>query len=311
MPPDFGPTSHSYFSQRLQLRYVDWGNRKAPPLILLHGGRDHSRSWDWVARELRSDWHIIAPDLRGHGDSAWSRDGHYSGMAYLYDLAQLIHQLDVAPVTIVAHSLGGSIAMRYAGFYPDKVKALVSIEGMGPNPEQAKAFEEKPIAQHWRNWVEGRRASAGRIPKRYPSLQDACNRMKEANNFLSDDQAEHLTRHGVIQNEDGSFSWKFDPYLHNWPPPDLSWQQMQEIWREIACPLMLCYGEDSWATNPAGDERISFLAGTDPVVKTYSDAGHWLHHDQLQDFLADLRLFLSETAKEKMHQSPMNPISKD
>src|SRR5258708_7519682 len=67
-----GPTSRTYFSQRLRLYYVDWGNPEAPPLLLLHGGRDHCRNWDWVAAELRQDWHVIAPDLRGHGDSQWS-----------------------------------------------------------------------------------------------------------------------------------------------------------------------------------------------------------------------------------------------
>ena len=68
-----GPTSRIYFSQRLRLHYVDWGNPDAPPLLLVHGGRDHCRNWDWVAQALRHDWHVIAPDLRGHGDSQWSR----------------------------------------------------------------------------------------------------------------------------------------------------------------------------------------------------------------------------------------------
>ena len=67
-----GPASHSYFSQRLRLHYADWGNAEKPPLILLHGGKDHCRNWDWVAQKLRNDWHIIAPDVRGHGDSQWS-----------------------------------------------------------------------------------------------------------------------------------------------------------------------------------------------------------------------------------------------
>src|SRR5580692_2693484 len=66
-----GPTSRVYFSQRLRLHYVDWGNPSAPPLLLVHGGRDHCRNWDWVAAELSDRYHIIAPDLRGHGDSAW------------------------------------------------------------------------------------------------------------------------------------------------------------------------------------------------------------------------------------------------
>ena len=113
-----GPTSRIYFSQRLRLHYVDWGNPTAPPLLLVHGGRDHCRNWDWVATALRRDWHVLAPDLRGHGDSQWSPDGNYSMSAYIYDLAQLIHQQELAPVTIVAHSLGGNIALRYAGVYP-------------------------------------------------------------------------------------------------------------------------------------------------------------------------------------------------
>ena len=87
-----GPTSRVYFSQRLRLHYVDWGNPSAPPLLLVHGGRDHCRNWDWVAAALRDDYHIIAPDLRGHGDSAWSASGHYTMASYIYDLAQLIHQ---------------------------------------------------------------------------------------------------------------------------------------------------------------------------------------------------------------------------
>ena len=107
-----GPTSRVYFSQRLRLHYVDWGNPPAPPLLLVHGGRDHCRNWDWVAEGLRDEYHVIAPDLRGHGDSAWSASGHYTMASYIYDLAQLIHQQELAPVSVVAHSLGGNIASR-------------------------------------------------------------------------------------------------------------------------------------------------------------------------------------------------------
>ena len=123
-----GPISNSFVSQRLKLHYVDWGNSDAPPLILQHGGRDHCRSWDWAARALAQDWHVIAPDLRGHGDSAWSPDGDYTSHAFVYDFAQLVHTLGADQVTIIAHSLGGNIATRFAGLYPDKVQNLVNIE---------------------------------------------------------------------------------------------------------------------------------------------------------------------------------------
>jgi len=98
-----GPASRSYFSQRLRLHYVDWGNTEAPPLVLVHGGRDHCRNWDWVARALSKDWHVIAPDLRGHGDSEWVADGNYTMAAYVYDLAQLIDPFTFAMPPQVGH----------------------------------------------------------------------------------------------------------------------------------------------------------------------------------------------------------------
>jgi pimeloyl-ACP methyl ester carboxylesterase len=192
-----GPTSRVYFSQRLRLHYVDWGNPTAPPLVLLHGGRDHCRNWDWVAEALRDDYHIIAPDLRGHGDSAWSASGHYTMASYIYDLAQLIHQQELAPVAIVAHSLGGNIATRYAGIYPESMRRLVVIEGIGPPPRPPEATPRRPIAQRMRDWIDEQRSLSGRLPRRYASIEDALLRMQEENPHLSAEQARHLTQHGA------------------------------------------------------------------------------------------------------------------
>ena len=113
-----GPTSHYFYSQRLKLHYVDWGNADKPPLLLIHGGRDHARNWDWVAQDLRRDYHIIAPDLRGHGDSQWAIGGSYAMVDYTLDVAQLLDALGIEPITIIGHSLGGSIALQYTGTYP-------------------------------------------------------------------------------------------------------------------------------------------------------------------------------------------------
>ena len=149
-PPLTGPSSHSYISQRLRLHYADWGTPEAPPLLLVHGGRDHCRNWDWVAQELRNDWHVICPDLRGHGDSQWAPDGNYDMPAFVYDLAQLIHQLDLAPVTIIAHSMGGNISTRYTGLYPENVRKLVCIEGLGPSPAVRAEREGPGMANRFR-----------------------------------------------------------------------------------------------------------------------------------------------------------------
>ena len=204
------PTSRIYFSQRLRLHYVDWGNPRAPPLVLLHGGRDHCRNWDWVATALRRDWHVLAPDLRGHGDSQWSPDGNYTLAAFIYDLAQLIHQQELALITIIGHSLGGNIALRYTGIYPDNVRRVVAIEGVGASPEKTAERARVPLAERMHEWIEETRRLSGRLPRRYASIEDALKRMQEANQHLSPEQARHLTQHGVNQNEDGTYSWKFD-----------------------------------------------------------------------------------------------------
>jgi pimeloyl-ACP methyl ester carboxylesterase len=290
-----GPTSRIYFSQRLRLHYVDWGNAEAPPLILLHGGRDHCRNWDWVAQHLRHDWHIIAPDLRGHGDSEWSKTGTYMMAGYVYDLAQLIHQQTLAPVTIIAHSLGGNIALRYTGLYPENVARLISIEGLGPSPKALAERMSKSFPDRMRGWIEEQRMLSGRLPRRYPTIEDALRRMQEENKHLSPDQALHLTQHGVNQSEDGTYSWKFDNYVRSWPPYDMTTTEVQELWARITCPTLLVYGSESWASNPAKDGRARAFRNAEVV--TIDGAGHWVHHDRLDEFLTLARKFLARTPK--------------
>jgi pimeloyl-ACP methyl ester carboxylesterase len=286
-----GPTSRVYFSQRLRLHYVDWGNAEAPPMILLHGGQDHCRNWDWVAQRLRHDWHIIAPDLRGHGDSQWSATGFYTMAGYIYDLAQLIDQQRLAPVTIVAHSLGGNIALRYTGIYPEKVRALVSIEGLGPSPKALAERAKQTIVDRMRKWIDLQRNLAGRLPRRYASIEDAFRRMQEANKHLSPEQARHLTQHGVNQNEDGTFSWKFDNYVRVWAPYDMQVEELRQLWNRITCPTLLVYGKESWASNPQGDGRAQYFQNA--RVVSVEGAGHWVHHDRLDAFIDTLREFLA------------------
>ena len=285
-----GPTSRVFFSQRLRLHYVDWGNPDAPPLLLLHGGRDHCRNWDWVAESLRHDWHIIAPDLRGHGDSQWSADGNYRMDSFIYDLAQLIHQQNLAPVSILAHSLGGNIALRYAGLYPEKVKKLVAIEGLGPSPRAIAKRAHLTLTERMHTWVDEQRALAARLPRRYASIDEALKRMQEQNKHLTPERARHLTQHGVNQNEDGTYSWKFDNYVRSWPAYDMGYDEIDRLWQAITCPTLLIYGKESWASNPSDDGRLANFQNA--KVSIIPNAGHWVQHDQLDRFLDEVRAFL-------------------
>ncbi|MFT7138643.1 MAG: pimeloyl-ACP methyl ester carboxylesterase, partial [Sulfitobacter sp.] len=229
------PTSHSFFSQRLRIHYLDWGNPDAPPLLLVHGNRDHCHNWDWVAESLRDQYHIIAPDFRGHGDSEWVTGSAYSHSEYVYDLAQLIHQQNLAPLHVIAHSLGGGVALRYAGVYPEHIKKMVVIEGTGGPPQM---YDPPPVHERMREWIENTRKMSGRTSRRYDTIDDAFNRMHEENSHLRAEQARHLTIHGSNQNEDGTYSWKFDNYTHVMSPFDMNIEQTRELWKRIDAPLL-------------------------------------------------------------------------
>ena len=285
-----GPVSQFYVSQRLRLHYVDWGNEDAPPLVLVHGGRDHCRNWDWVAERLRQDWHVLAPDLRGHGDSQWVTGANYGMIDYVYDLAQLVHQKKLAPVTIIGHSLGGAISLSYTGIHPDTVSNVVAIEGLGPPPAMIAARATMTIAERMVEWIGSMRALAGRTPRKYASIEEAFTRMQSENPRLTPEQARHLTAHGVTQNEEGTYSWKFDNYVRAFSPYSFNAEDARELWGRISCPTLLVRGMESWASNPLEDGRAGYFKNA--RVANIEKAGHWVHHDQLGVFLEVVQDFL-------------------
>ena len=288
-----GPSSHIYFSQRLRLHYVDWGNPDGPPMLLIHGGRDHCRNWDWVAEHFAKDYHIIAPDLRGHGDSQWEASGNYTQISYIYDIAQLLQQKNMNDVTVIGHSLGGAIALMYTALFPERVKKLVAIEGMGPSPSLAAKQAEISINDRVRSWVDDMRKLSGRLPRRYDTLDDAFKRMRDENPHLSEEQARHLTLHGANQNEDGTYSWKFDNYVRVFSMSGLPNEEVKKMYGEISCPTLLMRGEESWASDPVADGRTQCF--NCPIeYQSFANAGHWVHHDQLDGFVDRVSEFLGK-----------------
>ena len=287
-----GPTSHFYVSQRLRLHYADWGNESAPTAVLVHGGRDHARNWDWVARELRHEWHVVAPDLRGHGDSAWAIGGMYAIADFVLDLANLIEALGPEPVVLIGHSLGGAVSLMYTGIYPERVRKLVAIEGLGPPPAMLEKLRGRPPEARMREWIAQMRQLGARQPRRYATFEAASARMRAENSFLSDEQARHLTIHSVNRNEDGTWSWKFDNYVRTFAPYRFDVDDMRALWSRITCPTLLVRGSDSWASDPVKDGRIAPFQ--DARLVTIPGAGHWVHHDQLEAFVGAVREFLAE-----------------
>ncbi len=282
--PEEAPSRY-YMSQRLRLHYVVWGNEANPPLLLIHGNRDHARTWDQVALRLKDDYCVYAVDLRGHGDSAWAVGGQYSLPEFVLDVAMLGQELDRYPLTIIGHSLGGAVALEYTGVFPANVQRVVAIEGLGP-----RVGEPTPASVRMRHWISHMQEFDNRVPRRYPSIADAVKRMREENPHLTPEMARHLTVHGMRKNDDGTLSWKFDNYVRLHSPYEFNIAEAREIWNQIRCPVLLIRGSESWASDPEADGKAS--AFHDYRTVAVKDAGHWVHHDQLDNFMEIVRDFL-------------------
>ena len=278
------PRSEYYESQRVRLHYVVWGDGDKPPLILIHGGQDHGRNWDFVAERLLDRYTIYAPDLRGHGDSGWAIGGMYSIPEFTLDVATLVDKIE-GPLTIIGHSLGGAIALQYAGTVPERVHRLVSIEGWGP-PLQ----EHRPAHKRMQDWIKEMRGIELRNPRRYETLEDATRRMLEANPFLTPEMARHLTEHGAKRNEDGTYTWKFDNYVRIRSPYEFNLDDAMVIWSQISSPTLLVKGAESWAVDPEKTGRADVIRNRESVI--IEKAGHWVHHDRLDVFMSHVERFL-------------------
>jgi pimeloyl-ACP methyl ester carboxylesterase len=143
-----------------------------------------------------------------------------------------------------------------------------------------------------REWIETVRGLAGRFPRRYSSVDEAVTRMQDANPHLSQEQARHLTIHGTNQNEDGTYSWKFDNYARAFSPYAFNAEEAHSLWGRITRPTLLIRGSESWASDPNKDGRASFFPSARAV--NIDGAGHWVHHDQLDQFIRVVREFLAE-----------------
>ncbi len=286
------PRDHTVDVRGLKIHYLEWGEPAEEPLLLIHGFLDHARSWQpFVAalekKSAKPIW-IIAPDCRGHGDSGWvGAGGYYHFPDYLWDLDCLIGCLDVPSVTLMGHSMGGTISFLYSGTFPGTVRKLILVEGIGPLP---MAFADAPPRME--KWLAEVSALPQKKSVEYATLEQAAERLRRKNPRLKPELALNLARWGMKRAESGKWVWKFDPLHRTAAPQPFYSGQAMEFLRRIECPVLLVQGKESRHTlRPDLQQRLEAIAHRS--MTEVGDSGHMVHHDNPEG-LADVVIkFLS------------------
>ena len=240
------PKSEFLSVRGLRLHYLDWGNHGAPPLVCVHGYTSSAQAFNAPARHLRERFHVIAPDVRGHGESAWSPDGAYQYRDQAADLAAITDQLGLERVSLLGTSMGGIIALTYAGAHPERLARLV-INDIGPDAETGS----QRITQ-----------MVGSRPDDFATLEDAMayrRRMSPIVAGRSLEDQEELARGVLRRRDDGRWIWKMDPQyvqqrVAQGPPvrPPL-WPVLQGL----SCPALVVWGEDSDVLSQSQARRMA------------------------------------------------------
>ncbi|MDB4956398.1 MAG: alpha/beta hydrolase fold protein [Myxococcales bacterium] len=253
--------------------------------MLVHGFLDLAYGWHEVADKLAAQAHVIAVDLRGHGDSDWvGPGGYYHFLDYVADLDHVIARVARKRVVGVGHSMGGAVVAYWAGTRPDRPAAIALLEGLGP-PDQSEAELGGRTAQ----WIEAWRTARAKVQP-MPSIQDAANRLRKHDPLLGEDLARRLATAGTRASE-GGFVWKHDPLHLTMGPYPFRRDAAAQYWRRITCPVLVVDGDKSFMNLPDSERAARRAEIRTCRHVTLAGAGHMMQRHQpaaLAKLVADL-----------------------
>ena len=258
----------------LRIHYLDWGAAGRQPLILLHGIARLAHTFDHLAPHYSRDYHVIAVDMRGHGDSDWDPRGDYLVEDYTRDVEGLIEQLGLRDIVLWGNSTGGRVAQVLAGSRPELVVAVI-VEDVGPErPPAISDRRAKRMVEEEKGWASMDELLA-QIRSTYPRTPELLLRA--------------LVAHGSRLRADGRVLWRRDPAINKGFVPTEIWRFV----RAIKAPIIYILGGASTIVPPETQDELKRVLPQVQMV-TMPGLGHYPSEERPEEFLAIVDRFLAQ-----------------
>jgi pimeloyl-ACP methyl ester carboxylesterase len=264
----------------LEHHVVTWGDENADPVLLVHGFMDAGATWDLVAPAIAAaGFRVLAPDLRGFGASSRvPRGGYYHFPDYVADLAEIAPK---KPLRIVGHSMGGTASTLFTGAQPERVKALVLVEGVGPPDNDA---DIAPVRM--RRWLE--QLESHHADKPLVSMDDAVQRLRANHPHVPEDVLRSRAVHLVRTDDAGVLRWAFDSLHRTTSPMPFFASVFEAFAARVTCPVLFVGGgELGW--HPADEaKRLAAFAHLERVdIDGAGHMAHWTKPEPLANAILD------------------------
>jgi len=272
------PSEHDVNVGQLRFRYLDWGTKGLRPILFLHGGALTAHTWDLCCLALRDEFHCIALDQRGHGDTDWAPDADYSIGAQREDIRGFADRLGLDRFVLVGQSMGAINGLAFAVTHPERLSALVMIDA-GPEVKRRGS-------SRIREFVNG-----GAKPE---TLEEIIERALAFNPRRDPQILRRSLMHNLRRQPDGSWSWKYDRSRFQRLDHDTHLAERRRLADNLAkvtCPALVIRGAESDVFHQDDAERLA-KNFPDGRQITIAQAGHTVQGDNPKDLVAALREFL-------------------
>ena len=262
----------------INLHYLDWGTEGKPKVLLLHGLRGHSHSWDDVSADLCQDYHVIALDQRGRGESDWAPGGDYSSESFVADLEGFCQAVGLDSFIMVGHSMGGRNSMAFAGKNASKIQKLVIID-IGPD------LDPKGSGRITQEMID--------VPEEFDTFEDVYAYQSKQNRFCSEPVLRRRLTYATKQLPNGKFGWRYDLEVREQRRNNTGSKQ-PDLWLNlpgIKCPVLIVRGS---VTDTLGLDTAEKMVDVLPDGKLVhvDRAAHMVFEDNPEDFIRVLHDFL-------------------